>query len=392
MERVEEWVLENKDKIELGVEMIGKGCEVLAATVGQLHPLLEAIFVASKEILSNPDSNEAKYLTEQIEKVSQRLEGIQDELDTIQREQKKTSMNKMNFDYEVQMISQYEKYLEFVNAKPKFKETRKDKFMKHFQATDGDMNLDALYNSVTGESLSGESVLETILVTEEKSRRAVEEFCAVLKKLFIVGLVAVMGHAALKEGAVGESLMKKWCLRMEDVERRMKAAVDDCTENFATQAKLDVENQMRETPAKIAPEFVQPVLEFLQKKYDWVCWSVRVYNNTGKWFWNWLAGKKFQGSGGGNFFDILTKNNINVVVSYSIGPQPINKSQIQELVESQKITNNMQDLAQSIYNNFPNCVVHAISRYKDVEEYNNFQPECYYYVKHKKCYLCVHPE
>ncbi|XP_006641837.1 protein rapunzel-like [Lepisosteus oculatus] len=392
MERVEEWVMENKEKIEQGVEIMGKGCEILAATVGQLHPILEAVFVASKEILCNPESKEAKYLTEQFEKVNQRLEGIQDDIESIQRERQKISMNKQNFDLEVQMISQYEKYLEFVSAKPKFKEVRKDKFMNHFQATDGDMNLDALYNAVIGENLSGESVLETVLVTEERSRRAVEEFCAQLKKLFLVGLIAVMGHASLKEGAVGEALMREWGQRMEEVERRMKAAVDDCTNNFAAQARTDMENQVRDKQAKLDQEFVQPLLDFLGKKYDWVFWSVRVFSHSGLWFWNWLAGKKYQGSGGGNFFDVVTKHNVKVVVSYSVGPTPINKSKIQELIERQKMTSNMVDLAQSIYNGVPKCIVHAISRYKDVVESNNFPEDCYYYTKHKKAYLCIHSE
>ncbi len=64
MNRVEEWVLENKDKIEKGVEIMGQGCEVLAATVGQFHPILEAVFLASAELLGNPEGKEAKFLAE----------------------------------------------------------------------------------------------------------------------------------------------------------------------------------------------------------------------------------------------------------------------------------------------------------------------------------------
>jgi len=137
MNRVEEWVLENKDKIEKGVEIMGQGCEVLAATVGQFHPILEAVFLASAEILGNPDGKEAKFLAEQFEKINQKLEGIQDEIDQIALEMQRTSMNKQNFDREAKIISQYEKFQDFVNAKPKFKEKKKEKFISQYENTGG---------------------------------------------------------------------------------------------------------------------------------------------------------------------------------------------------------------------------------------------------------------
>ncbi|XP_063055415.1 rapunzel 5 [Engraulis encrasicolus] len=393
MNRVEEWVLANRDQIEKGVAIMGQGCEVLASTVGQFHPILEAVFVASAEILSNPEGKEARYLSEQFEKVNQKLEGISDEIGQIGLELLRSSMNKQNFDREAQIISQYEKFQDFINAKPKFKEKKKEKFLSHFDNTDRDVNLDALYNAVTGENMCGDPILDTVVTTEQRSRRAVEEFCARLKKLFVMGIIAVMGHAALQDGAVGEEMVKKWQERMEDVEKRMKVAVDDCTQNFAVQAKTDVERQLLDTPGSVDPEFTKALLDALAKKYDWVSWSIRVFNHSGIFFWNWLAGKKYHGSGGGgNFFDLLTSNNIRVVVSFSADPKPINKSQLQDQIENQKLKGNMVSVAQALCGSQPNCLVHAVSRYKRVEETNNFQPECYYYGIHKRAYLCIHSE
>ncbi|XP_043974252.1 uncharacterized protein LOC122831821 isoform X1 [Gambusia affinis] len=393
MNSVADWLVENRDKIEKGVEMMGQASEVLAVTVGQLHPMLEAIFVASSELLSNPEGNEARYLTQQFKKVNSKLEGIQDEIDKLALEQKKSSMNKQNFHREAKIISQYEKFQEFVNAKPTYRETKKEKFLSHYENTDSDLNLDALYNAVKGESMSNETVLDTVLATEHRSRRAVEDFCAQLKKLFVMGIIAVMGHAALQEGIVGKEMVKKWQDRMEDVEKRMKAAVDDCTENFATQAKTDMENQLRQNPGTVDTEFTKSLLESLVKKYDWVSWSIRAFADRERiFFFNWLAGKKYHGSGGVNWFDILTKNKVKVVVSFCVDPQPINKSQIQEEIEQQKLKGNMMAVALSLHKTFPNCLVHALSHYKAVVESNNFREDCYYYGKHKRAYLCIHPE
>ncbi|XP_053530863.1 rapunzel 5 [Ictalurus punctatus] len=393
MSRVEEWVLENKDKIEKGVEIMSQGCEILAATVGQFHPILEAVFVASAELLSNPEGNEAKYLAEQFERVNQKLEGIQDEVEKIALELQRTSLNKQNFDREAQMISQYEKFQEFVIAKPKFKEKKKEKFLSHFENTDRDVNLDALYNSFIGENTSGDAMMDTILVTEQRSRRAVEEFCARLKKLFVVGIIAVMGYTALKEGTVGQDMVKKWQDRMEDVEKRMKAAVDECVNNFPAQAKMDVENKLTERQSHVDPEFTKFLLDALVKKYDWVCWSVRVFNHGGIFFWNWLAGKRYHGSGGGiNYFDLLTKNKIRIVVSFTANPKPLNKVEIKDQIENERLKGDMISVAESLCKTLPNCLVHAVSRYKRVEEVNNFDPECYYYAVHKRAHLCIHSE
>lgn len=393
MNSVADWLVQNRDKIEKGVEIMGQASEVLAATVGQLHPVLEAVFVASAEILSNPDSKEARYLTQQFELVNQQLEGIQDEIDKIALELQRTSLNKQNFDREAQMLSQYEKFQDFVNAKPKFKEKKMEKFLSHYENTDADLNLDALYNSVTGENTSGDPMLETIVTTEQRNRRAVEDFCARLKKLFVVGIIAVMGHAALKEGGVGEEMVKKWQDRMEDVEKRMKAAVDDCTENFAVQAKEDMEHLLQENPGTVDREFTKTLLDSLTKKYDWVNWSIRAFSDRERiFFFNWLAGKKCHGSGGANWFDILTKNKIKVVVSFCVNPKPINKSQIQEQIERQKMKSDMMAVALALNKSFPNCLVHAVSHYKEVVETNNFQEDCYYYGKHKRAFLCIHSE
>ncbi|XP_006801865.1 rapunzel 5 [Neolamprologus brichardi] len=393
MNSVADWLLNNRDKIEKGVEIMGQASEVLAATVGQLHPVLEAVFVASAELLSNPDSKEARYLTQQFEMVNQKLEGIQDEVDKLALELQRTSMNKQNFDREAQMISQYEKFQVFVNAKPKFKEKKMEKFISHYESTDMDLNLDALYNSVTGENTSGDPMLETVVNTEQRSRRAVEDFCARLKKLFVVGIIAVMGYAALKEGGVGEEMVKKWQGRMEEVEKRMKAAVDDCTENFATQAKVDIEHLVQENPGTADQNFTNTILDALAKKYDWVNWSIRAFNDRERiFFFNWLAGKKYHGSGGANWFDLLTKNKIKIVVSFCVNPKPINKSQIQEKIEQEKLKGNMMAVALSLSKSFPNCLVHAVSHYKAVVQSTNFQEDCYYFGKHKRAYLCIHPE
>ena len=384
--------MENKDKIERGVEVMGQVSEVLASTVGQLHPILEAVFRASAEILGNPEGKEARYMTEQFEKVHLKLEGLQDEVEQIGRELQRCSMNKQNFDREAQMLSQYEKFQDFINAKPKFKAKKKEKFLSHYENTDGDLNLDALYNAVTGKDITGTPMLETVVSVEARGRRAVEDFCARLKKLFVVGIFAIMGHAALKEGVVDQEMVRKWQERMEEVETLMKAAVDECIQKFAEQAKADTEHELLDKTGSLDTDFIRPVLESLVKKYDWISWSVRVLRAEERNpLFHLLAGKKFSGWGGGeNYFEAKTKNKFMVEVSFCAAPAALDRTHILEAIEGQKLKGNMEDVAATLSGNIPDCLVHAVHPLKGVLETNNFQPECYYFVKHKKAFICIH--
>ena len=393
MNRIGDLLVENKGAIEQVLEILGQTAEVLASTVGQLHPILEAVFEAATLILSNPEGKEACYLTEKLVQVSQKLGNIQDEVNLIHRELQISTMNKQNFDREAQMLSQYEKFLDFINAKPEFKAIKKEKFLSHYENTDGDLNVDALYNAVTGNNIGGEPMLETLVSIKARSRRAVEDFCARLKKLLIVGIFAVMGHAALKEGKEDKEMVTKWQDRMEEVEKRMKAAVDNCIANFAEQAKIDMEHELKEKPGSLNPDFLKPILESLVKKYDWISWSIRVIREKERFiFFNWLAGNPFHACvGEKNYFDVMTNNTFKVVVSFCVEPKPIDRDQILKQIDGQKLSGDMINVAETLSRSNPDCLVHAVSKYKDMVETNNFQPECYYFAKHKQASICIHP-
>ncbi|XP_029593034.1 uncharacterized protein LOC115176840 [Salmo trutta] len=384
-----EWLMQNKDKIEKAVELMGQASAILAATVGQLHPILEAVFLVSNAIFSNPEGEDARYLTNQFSMVNQKLVDIQAENNQIAVELEKISMNKQNFDREAKILSQHEKYQDFVNAKPESKKKKMEKFLSHYENTDADLNLDALYNELTGDNISGKPMLVS---TEQWSRKAVEKFCASLKKLFVAGIIAVIGYASLKKGFMVDEIVKKWLERWDDVENRMKAVLDDYTVNLHKRAKKDMDDQLKEKPGSVDLDFTKSILKTLEEKYDWVSWSVRVFNDKERLFcFNCLVGKKYHGSeGGANYFEVMTKNNIKVMISFSVQPKPINEVQIQQEIEGQKLKRNMMDVAQVLSRSLPNYQVHAVSYYKVVVESNNFQKDCFYYGIHQKVHLYIH--
>ncbi|XP_058232919.1 protein rapunzel-like [Hemibagrus wyckioides] len=391
MSGVAEWLLENRDKIEKGVEILGQGCEILAATVGQFNPILEAVFNVSAELLSNPEGKEARYLAEQFDKVNQNLEKVQSEIKKTELAMQRSSLNMEYFTFYTQIINQHEMFKYIFTAKPKFKKLKREEFIIHFEEYEGDKNLDCLYEGIVKENKSGQTMLDTIVATEQRSRRAVEEFCASLKKVLVVGIISLMGYAALKEDTVEEELAKKWLARMEDVEMRMKAAVDECVNNFSEQAKIDIDEKVKEKQSSVDPEFTKFILDALVEKYYWVSWSVRVFKDDETKLLKLLFGKQRHINGGSdNYFEHFCNNKIRIVVSFTADPKPLNKNQIKDQIENEK--GGVEAVAESLSKSFPNCFVHTISRSKKVEEANNFNPDDFYYISHKKAHICIHSE
>ncbi|KAJ8335179.1 hypothetical protein SKAU_G00408180 [Synaphobranchus kaupii] len=393
MNSVEEWVLNNKSKIEKGVELLGQGCEALAGTVGKLHPLLEAAFLASAKLLHDPESKDSVYLQGQLRGLDRALAGITKETAAIAQEMQRSSLNKQNFDREAQVISQYEKFRDFLESRPEFRERRRERFLVHFESTGADLSLVALYNAVVGASADGEPLLDAVVAMERRSRRAVEEFCAQLKRLFLAGVVAVLGHAALRGDDRGRELVRKWQERLEEVEERARAAVEDCIRNFAAQAKEDVERRLQgESGGGADARLVRTLLDLLSQKYDWVSWSVCAVKHRGMFLWDWLAGREYHGRAGGRdcSFDVLTTSNAMVQVSFSVRPQPIDKSRVQEEIHRRKLKGKMAAVALSLGDSLSECAVLAVSRYKEVAESNTFPEDCYYYKEHRRAYLCIH--
>ncbi|XP_039608952.1 uncharacterized protein LOC120528940 [Polypterus senegalus] len=279
---------------------------------------------------------------------------------------------------------QFRKYMEILNEEPEYREKKVKRFKNHFSNTRGDGNLHELYEGVIGEGSI--AILKTVLTYWEKNRRVVEDFCAHLKYLFVIGISALMVHTALENGDVSRQ-EKYWREKMETVELKMKSAVDDCINNFAAQAKIDTQKFLK---YGYSEELADNLFSFLQKKYDWVYWAVRVYSHSDGWLTNLRFGRKYHSIVGETHFEFFDFNNFNVVVSYCVNPQPIDVHKIQQTFRESKKNRNMWKLAEHMHSEVPKCVIHAIRQNSVIYEKTNFPDDCYCHEQQKNCYLYVH--
>ncbi|XP_036414091.1 rapunzel 4 [Colossoma macropomum] len=387
-DKLQKLVADKKDVVETVMEVFEQGAEVVASIAGDLFPVFSIAAPVVKLALDNVESKEAEYMKEQFQRVRERLEVVSEEIQRINEEVKKSGADAAYFSVEENLTNLFRKYMDILNAKPKFREAKKKQFMEHFSKTGGDKNLHTLYNAVTGDNFSGESVLEITLNYEQKSRRAVEDFCARLKQLFCIGLIALMGHAALKGSEDEEQLLKEWAEKMKVVQEKMNIVIEDCINSFPSQAELDIKRLVRDNRDKTNQQLADMILEALKKKYDWVGWSVRVFNSPTGLFTN---KKDYHCPTGKSRFQVPTPDEkLNVFVSFSASPEPLDKTQIQKLVEAQKKPS-VTEVAEILFEKVPVCVVHTVkTSCKEMAYAWSFKDELHFFEQYKNFYLFVH--
>ncbi|XP_023186282.1 uncharacterized protein LOC102223614 isoform X1 [Xiphophorus maculatus] len=381
-------VSERKDMVETVMEVFEQGAEVVASIAGDLFPVFSIAAPIVKLALDNVESKEAAFMKEQFQKVRDRLEVASEELQRINDEIKKSGVDTAYFSVEENITNQFRKYMDILNAKPKFREVKKKLFLDHFAKTGGEKNLYILYNAVTGETLSGEPILEIIQNYEEKSRRPMEDFCARLKNLFCLGLIALLGHTALKGYDEDEALLKEWRENMNNVQAKMNAVIEDCIVSFPKQAEQDSHRLVRDQEGLDNQQLADAIIEKLKKKYDWVGWSVRVFKSPTGLFTN---KKDYHCATGKSRFQVPTSDEkLNIWVSFSSSPEPVDKSHIQQLIQSQKKLT-VVGVAELLFEKLPGgCVVHTIKTSKDLGCSWSFEDDLHYWEEHKNFYVCVH--
>ncbi|XP_029958810.1 rapunzel 4 [Salarias fasciatus] len=387
--QLERLVAEKKDVVEHVMEVFEQGAEVVASIAGDLFPVFSIAAPIVMLALDNVESKEAIFMKEQFQKVRDRLEVISEENRRINDEIKKSGVDAAYFSVEENITNQFRKYMDILNAKPKFREVKKKLFLEHFAKTGGDKNLNMLYNAVTGENFSGESILEITVNYEEKSRRPVEDFCARLKKLFCVGLIALLGHAALK-GYEDEdkALLEDWGQKMSAVQLRMDAAVQDCVQSFPKQAELDCRRLVRDRPDLTAQQLADALVHDLRRKYDWVSWSARVFRSPSGLF---SSKKDFHCPTGKSRFRVpASDDKLNVWVSYSAAPAPVDRGAVQQLLQAQRKLA-VVGVAEALFEALPgDWVVHSVKTSRDLACAWSFQDLDHYWEEHKNLHVCVH--
>ncbi|XP_051872432.1 protein rapunzel-like [Pristis pectinata] len=372
--------------------VLANSTEKLASTLGVLGPITGVASMTVKLSLSSVDSPELAFMKEQFQAVRNQLDVISGQISEVLREIERSTINNQYFPIEENLKNQFRKYMDILNAAPEFRQKEKEEFLKHFNATKGDQNLHTLYDGVMGfTAVFGKSILDTAMNCDQRNRRLMEGLCARLKNLFCIGLIALLGHAGIT-GTDEKALEAQWNQKLAEAESKMKSMVDRCINEFAEQAEIDVERLVKEKGGRDNKECSHYILEALAKKYDWVRWSVRVYNG--------ISGFGNHCVIGSNYFHFFRLNNVNIVVSYTTDPKPVDETLVRQLMDGRDFANgfwfgckNARIVAEDFHHDLPDgYVVHTVKCDNDLWYKCNFPGGCHFWANCMGVTLCIHRE
>ncbi|XP_027013448.2 uncharacterized protein LOC113649720 [Tachysurus fulvidraco] len=392
----ERFLAQKKEAIEALMETLQRGSEVVASAVGEFFPLCEAASPFMKLFLDNIESNEVVYVKEQFIVVKNRLDVVSSQLEDINCEIQKGYIDSQYFSVEENIRNQFRKYQDILEAKPQFQEVKTRLFLDHFIKTGGEKNLNVLHDALMGKNFGG-SILEVVVRYESKNRRVLEDFCVRMKELFCLGLIVLLSYYALKKREdMEQEKLSEWKEKIQEVETKMKEVIEECVKSFPEQADMDVQKLVQEKDGDSLQDTAQALISFLEKKYDWVSWSVRIISHSGSSsgpFWqNRRNGDNFQCVEGQNCFPVLQRNGNNIVVSYCLNPKPIPKDTIQQFMDGPGKKGDAEAVVENLKIPLSGFMVHAVSCNKESFAAYNISEDCHYWEKHKNVALCVHSD
>lgn len=159
---LEKVVAQKKEAIEAMMDVLERGAEVLASTVGELFPLCEAAAPVLRLVLDNTQSKEVVYVKEQFLTVRNKLDVLSSELEDIDCEVRKGRVDSQYFSVEENIRNQFRKYLDILEAEQQFRDVKSRLFVEHFAKSGGEKNLFVLHDALMGTNSFGESLLELV--------------------------------------------------------------------------------------------------------------------------------------------------------------------------------------------------------------------------------------
>ncbi|XP_078397324.1 protein rapunzel-like [Cetorhinus maximus] len=360
-----------------------KNLEKFASAAGVFGPIIGLAGVVLKLIMGNVDSPELAYMKKQFSEVRNKLDVISDEIREVLRAVEQSTINQQYFTVEENLKNQFRKYIEITKAQPEYREKEKAEFLSHFADTKGDQNLHTLYDGIMGKSaIFSEPILETTMKYDQRSRRLMESMCARLKELLCIGLIALIGQTAIT-GNDEAAIKNEWVKKMNDIEGKMKSMIDKCINEFEDQAKIDVEKMIKSEDTHDHKKLVGTLLDALKKKYDWICWSVRVYDD--------VVGFDNHCVTGPNYFHFFRLHDVNCVISYAKYKTPLDREKIQNSMEGWEQRNHAKEVAEHVKEKLGGLfVVHTVRRYKGLWYISNFPSDCHFWENYSGVTLCVH--
>lgn len=225
---MEEDIVEDHAKLKQGLVKVLKCVDAISSAAAVVNPIFGVAGSLIRVVLHHIDDEDIRTLKREFNSVNRGL----DQLSRMNRDTlvqiKKETLDGQYACVEENLKHQFRKFMEMVDAQPEHCERKKDDFEQSYSNDLGDQNLHTLYDGVVGKrKLFSRPILEVYLKHSQGDRQTMEHLCTRLTYLFCIGLIALMGYAAII-GDDEEGLSQEWAEKMEHVQEKMQEVLRRC--------------------------------------------------------------------------------------------------------------------------------------------------------------------
>ncbi|KAG9345280.1 hypothetical protein AGOR_G00210100 [Albula goreensis] len=221
-------ILEDRDKLKKGMVKVLECVATISSAAAVVNPIFGLAGSLIRVVLHHVDDEDIKTLKREFGSVNKALDEISQQNRNALLQIKKETLDGQYCRVEENLRNQFRKFMEVVEARPEHKERKKDDFEESYANDLGDQNLHTLYEGVMGKpKLFSKPILEVYMKHSHGDRRVMERLCTRLTYLFCIGLIALMGYAAII-GDDEEGLSEEWTEKMENVQEKMQEVLRKC--------------------------------------------------------------------------------------------------------------------------------------------------------------------
>ncbi|CAB1334387.1 unnamed protein product [Coregonus sp. 'balchen'] len=221
-------IVEDRAKLKQGLVKVLQCVATISSAAAVVNPIFGVAGSLIRVVLHHVDDEDIQTLKREFGSVNRALDKLSQQNHSALLQIKKETLDGQYCRVEENLRNQFRKFMEMVEARPVHCERKKEDFEESYSNDLGDQNLHTLYEGVVGKpKLFSRPILEVYLKHSQGDRRTMENLCTRLTYLFCIGLIALMGYAAVI-GDDEEGISDEWAEKMEHVQERMQEALQKC--------------------------------------------------------------------------------------------------------------------------------------------------------------------
>ncbi|XP_029361136.1 protein rapunzel [Echeneis naucrates] len=225
---MDEEIKEDQKKLKDGVVKVLHCVAAASSAAAVVNPIFGLAGSLIRVVLHHIDDEDIRVLKHEFGSVHKALDQLSQQNCNTLLQIKKETLDSQYCRVEENLKNQFRKFMEMVDARPEHREGKKEDFKKSYSLDLGDQNLHTLYDGVVGKKkLFSKPILQVYLRYSRGNRHTMECLCRRLSYLFCIGLIALIGYAAVMEDDE-ETLSEEWTERMELVQKKMEEALGQC--------------------------------------------------------------------------------------------------------------------------------------------------------------------